>query len=455
MATVRARIDQRVLTTGARLPSIRAMAASMGVAPSTVVEAYDRLAAEGVIRARPGAGFFVTAPPAPLALGQIGAAAEPDADPMWQLRQSMQNRQGARMPGGGWLPADWMAEDTLRKGLRRLAREADRATLTGYPTPELSAALRRLIARRLFEQGVEAGPDQVLLTDSGTHAIDLALRLLVEPGQTVLVDDPCYFNFHAVLRAHRVRVVGVPFTPEGPDLAAFAAAVAAHRPRLYLTNSGLQNPTGASITLGTARRLVRIATEHRMAIIEDDIYADFEHSLSPRLAALDGLDQVIRVGSFSKTLSGAVRCGYLAARPDWIAALADLRIATGLAGNALAIRLVGDALLDGSYRRHVEKVRVRLGQAMARALPRLKALGITPWIEPAAGMFLWARLPHGADAVLLARAALRDGIVLAPGAAFSPGGAARDYMRLNVAMLDEPVYAWFDAALARGPNASG
>ncbi|WP_163284310.1 aminotransferase class I/II-fold pyridoxal phosphate-dependent enzyme, partial [Enterobacter hormaechei] len=82
---------------------------------------------------------------------------------------------------------------------------------------------------------------QIMLTDSGTQAIDLVCRLLIEPGDTVLVDDPCYFNFHAMLRAHRAKVVGVPYTPAGPDVALFEHALKTHRPRLYITNSGPQN----------------------------------------------------------------------------------------------------------------------------------------------------------------------------------------------------------------------
>ncbi len=146
----------------------------------------------------------------------------------------------------------------------------------------------------------------------------------------MLVDDSCYSNFLALLRAHRVRVTGVPMPPTGPDVSAFAEAVAAHRPRFYLTNSGVHNPTGAA---PAAHRLLKIAEAHDLVIVEDDIFADFENAPSPRLSAFDGLDRVIRIGSFSKSLLAAVRCGHIAARPDWIEALADLRIATSMAGS--------------------------------------------------------------------------------------------------------------------------
>ena len=449
MRTIRQRIERRALVPGAKLPSVRSLADSTGFSKSTVVEAYDRLVAEGVIRARPGSGFFVAAPLAPLALAEIGPALDRRIDPLWMLRQSLTARPGALMPGCGWLPERWMPHDTMRKALRRNARGAPGEGLVGYALPAGPEPLRRLIARRLAEQGVEAGLDQVLLTDSGTHAIDLVLRFLIEPGDTVLIDDPCYFNFHALLRAHRAKVVGVPYTPHGPDVAAFEAALTEHHPRLYLTNSGIHNPTGASLAAPTAYRVLKLAEEHRLVILEDDIFADFEIEPSPRYAAFDGLDQVIRVGSFSKSLSSGVRCGYLAARPDWAAAITDLRIATGMSGSALSAELLHAALTDGSYRRHMDKIHARLARARADVIRRLRSLGIEPWIEPRAGLFLWCRLPEGIDAVAVAQRGLEEDIIFAPGNVFSLSQSASHYLRFNAAMMED---ARIYQCLARAMN---
>ena len=99
-----------------------------------------------------------------------------------------------------------------------------------------------------------------MLTESGTQAIDLICRFLLEPGDTVLVDDPCYFNFHALLKAHRAWVVGVPYTPNGSDVERFEAALRAHSPRLYITNSGIHNPTGATLSPVTAHQLLKRPT---------------------------------------------------------------------------------------------------------------------------------------------------------------------------------------------------
>jgi len=437
MGTIRDRIAARQFTPGARLPSVRRAAKTMAVSISTVVEAYDRLEAEGLIRARPGAGFYVSAPLAPLTLNEIGPKRDRAVDPLWISRQSLDAGDDMLRPGCGWLPASWMPETALRRALRATSR-ARAAVLSDY-SPSLGLApLRELLARRLSERGIFAARDQILLTGSGTQAIDLVCRFLIEPGDTVLIDDPCYFNFHALLRAHRAEIVGVPFTPNGPDLTRFAEALTQHRPRLYITNSAIHNPTGASLSPMTAHQVLKLAEPAGLTIIEDDIFADFETNPAPRLATFDGLANVVQVGSFSKTLSASVRCGFIATRADWIDKLADLQLATQFGTPHLSAELVLSMLGDGGYRRHVETLRNRLAGAMAATVTRLKAIGINPWIVPEAGMFLWCRLPDGVDAAEIARRCLSRGVVLAPGNAFSLSQGARGYLRFNVAQSTDP-----------------
>lgn len=436
MTAVRQRMAARTLSRGDKLPSIRAMAGAMGVSVSTVVEAYDRLAAEGLIQSRPGSGFYVAAPSIPLSLADVGPSLQREVDPLWVSRQSLEAAENVLRPGCGWLPETWLPQSSLRSALRALSR-ADDAALADYGTPLGLLPLRQLLARRMAERGIVIGPQQILLTESGTHAIDLLCRFLIEPGDTILVDDPCYFNFHALLRAHRANVVGVPYTPTGPDIASFARVLAEHRPRVYITNSGLHNPTGAGLSPVTAHQVLKLADEAQLTIIEDDIFADFEHTPAPRLAAFDGVNRVVHIASFSKTLSASVRCGFIAARQDWIEGLIDLKIATTFGGGRLNAEVLYRALRDGSYRKHMERLRQRLSAARVDVARRLKALGIEPWMQPEAGMFLWCRLPEGLDAADLAHAALAKNIVLAPGNVFSLSQSARGFMRFNVSQSQD------------------
>ncbi|HXP97304.1 MAG TPA: PLP-dependent aminotransferase family protein [Telmatospirillum sp.] len=271
------------------------------------------------------------------------------------------------------------------------------------------------------------------MVDSGTQAIDLINRLLIQPNDTVFVDDPCYFNYLCNLRAHRAKVVGIPFRPNGPDLEIFAAEAARHRPRLYITNAALHNPTGASLSPAVAHRLLKLAEDFGITIVEDDIFVDFEEQPTPRLAALDQLNRVIYVGSFSKTLSSAMRCGYIGARPDLIEGLIDLKLATMMSSNEVSAQVMHRLLTDGSYRKHVEALRGRLRAAGVPVRRALAETGLTLWTDPQGGLFLWAMLPEGLDSAIIAKRALAQGVSLAPGNAFSVTQSASRFFRFNVA----------------------
>ena len=451
MTAIRGRIASRALAPGDRLPSIRRFAASMGVSPSTVVEAYDRLAAEGLIRPQRGSGFYVSnAAQPPLKLAEAETPKARAVDPFWVSRQSLDADEAALKPGCGWLPADWMPDEALRRAIRSLARSSG-DLLSYYGSTRGSPALRHLLLGRLVEDGIDAGPDHLMLTNTGTQALDLICRFLLRPGDTVLVDDPCYFNFQALLKAHQTRIVSVPYGVNGPDIAAFEAVLSTERPRLYITNSAIHNPTGATLSPQVAHRLLNAAAGSDTVIVEDDIFADFEPEPSTRLAALEGLSRVIRIGSFSKTLSASARCGYIAARPDWIEGLVDLQIATNFGGpNPVSSEILVHMLAGGGYRKHMEELRRRLVRARRETAERLSRLGIEPVLLPRGGFNLWCRLPEGLDSAPVAQAALSDGVVLAPGNVFSVSQSAAGFMRFNVAHMIEPrVYTVLEKAMRR------
>ena len=365
-------------------------------------------------------------------------------------RQSLDAGAECCKPGCGWLPADWMPHAAIRRAMRGLARAED-AVLADYGSTRGSLALRRLLVRQFAAEGIEAGADQILLTASGTQAIDLICRFLLQPGDTVLVDDPCYFNFQALLRAHQVKIVGVPYTPTGPDIAVFDEALAAQRPRLYITNSALHNPTGATLSPQTAHRLLSAAAAHDLTIVEDDIFADFEPEPSPRLAVLDGLTRVIRIGSFSKTLSASIRCGYIAARPDWIEGLVDLQVATSFGGpSPVAAELVAGALSDGSYRKHMDGTAPAPGDGrdarwpskLERSASGLGSCRAAASISGAACRT--AATPPSSRARPWARTSCSR-----PATSSASTQSAADFMRFNVAQMADPrVFAVLARALA-------
>ena len=447
MQAIEDRIASRALVPGAKLPSVRKLAETMEVSKSTVVEAYERLGAEGAIQSRRGSGFFVSGVTRPLSLKALQPNLDRVIDPVWLSYQAFQADESMLKPGSGWLPAEWLPDMSIQRTLRGIARDPVSSRMS-YDKPHGFEPLRHHLARRLEERGIAAHPNQIILTDSATQALDLLMRFLLEPGDTVLVDDPCYFNFHALLRAHRATVVGVPFTESGPDLEAFALALRTHRPRLYLTNAALQNPTGGSISAATAHRVLKLAELHDTVVVEDDIFADFEHTPAPRLAGFDGLERVVHIGGSSKMVSAALRCGYLAVKPEWVEPLIDLKLATSLGNGHFAAAFMHRVLTDGSYRRHVDGIKAKLSEGMSLTLRRLRNLGLKPWGQPQAGLYVWAELPDQLDAAAIAREGLAQDVLFAPGNVFSAAGSSRSYMRFNVALSSEPkVYDVLKAAM--------
>lgn len=452
--SIQGRIRSGLLGEGDKLPSVRQCAAALHVSHATVVEAYDRMVAEGAIEAVPKSGFYVARLAAtPKGPAQNAPQRLPEIDPFWVSRQSLDADADTDKPGCGWLPPDWMPQDALRRALRVAAQDSGLITLYGSTRGEPS--LRRQLALSMAAEGLSVHPDQVLLTGSGTQAIDLICRLMIKPGDAVLLDDPCYFNFQALLAAHKARVVSVPYGPDGPDPEQFEAIVARERPRLYLTNSALHNPTGASLSPQVAHRLPAIAAAHGMVIVEDDIFADFAPQ-TPRMAVLDGLHSIIRIGSFSKTLSASLRCGYIVARGDWIDALCDLQVATSFGGpSPLSAAAIAHVLAGGQYRKHIEGLRRRLAGARGDLAERLVAMGLRVRGNPAGGFYLWVATPPGIDGAALAQACRARGVVLAPGNVFSPSQSAGAYLRFNAAQTSPRALSIIGQEIARQQDLKG
>lgn len=442
-------IKNRSLMPGSRLPSVRALAGLLNLSISTIVEAYERLAAQGLIEAKTGSGFFVTGPLAPLSISEIHPKTDRSIDPLWISRQALEAQQGVLKPGCGWLPDDWMPHENIRKAIRKTAK-ANANILTDYSTPLGLPTLRELLSRKILSKGIEATSNQILLTDSGTQAIDLICRYFLKPNDVVLVDDPCYFNFHALLKVHQIQIIGVPYTQTGPDLVAFSQAIKSYNPRLYITNSGIHNPTGAILTAATAYQVLKLVEQSNLIVIEDDIFADLELHAAPRLAALDGLSRVIHIGSFSKTLSGAVRTGYIATKAEWIEDLADIKIATNFGGNNLSSEILFSALTDSNYRKYLDELKIRLAKAMDTVIKKLEKMDIKAWVKPQAGIFLWCELAEHLDTAHIAQTCLEHGVILAPGNAFSQSQNFKNFLRFNVAQcLDPKIFVVLSHAIQR------
>ena len=229
-------------------------------------------------------------------------------------------------------------------------------------------------------------------------------------------------------------VLPLPRGDDGPDLAALERLLAVHRPRLYVTVSVLHNPTGASLSLGHAHRVLTLARAHGLTIVEDDSYAHLAPPHLPRLAALDALEHTIYVSGFSKILAPSWRVGYLAAPPALVERLVDAKLLSTLTTPSLVERALAHCLEQGQLRRHAERVRGKLDAARARSVRLAEAAGCR-FAAPPRGLFGWVDV--GIDTERLAERMLDQGWLLAPGALFHAHGQPGTLMRINFATTQD------------------
>ncbi|HEX2010125.1 MAG TPA: PLP-dependent aminotransferase family protein [Roseateles sp.] len=429
------------LPPGARLMSIRQLAQQLAVSPQTVITAYDRLVAAGLIDSRGTAGFFVSetrgAAPDDAALLEAGE----EQEPVWLAQQANDQRAGVLLASSGALPASWL-EDAVPAVTVQRALARSTAGMASRCPPQGLPELRERIAMLLRGQELAVDASRVLTTYGGTHAIDLICRTFLQAGDTVLVEDPGYFLMFGRLRQAGLRIVPVPRRPDGVDLEALEAACRTHRPRLLFIQSVLHNPTGWGSSPANLHKVLMLAQQHGFLIAEDDVQGHFHPGHPTRLAALSGLDRVIYYSSFCKALSPALRLGYVAAAPELLKPLLREKIVSVLTTAALNEFVLLELLAAGRWRKHLERLQRKLLVARNTTIRQLGEAGMRFDMPGEGGLFLWGQVPEGVDAGLLVHDAYRNKILLARGATFRAAtpveGQPDAHLRFNVVFSQHP-----------------
>jgi DNA-binding transcriptional MocR family regulator len=457
--TVQVRIDDKLLRTGARMPSIRQFAETHGVSRFTVVEAYDRLVARGLLESRRGAGFFVREL-APLNSNVSGALSgrqiQHDAKPsqidaVWLVRNLFRQNPPDQMPGAGVLPNSWLDGELIANALRAVSRQ-NSALLLQYGTPQGFLPLRQQLQLKLAELEIAATPEQFVTTAGVTQGLDIVARHFLQAGDTVFVDDPAWFLMFGMFVTMGAKVVGIPRLGDGPDIVKLTELAQLHKPKLYVINSVLHNPTSTSLSASKAFQILRLAEQHDFYIVEDDIYCDMHPGsavqAATRIAALDQLHRVIYLGGFSKTLAANLRVGFIAASPDLANRLSDRKMLTALTSAEIGERVVYKILSEGHYRKHVDRLRVRLDSIRDKTARQLERIGMRVDGNTSAGMFIWA--DADCDTNTLAEAGMEQGVLVAPGCLFSPTQLPSTRTRINIgAMSDQTVIKFFEREIGK------
>lgn len=436
---VSAAIQARRLKVGSRMPSVRQLADDCDISRDTAVRAYEKLVAHGLLEARRGSGYFVKSRGPRKMSDTNRSRAIPYhsqvVDKAFRYRMTLINPpEGLRTrSGAGYLPGGWMEDCGVAGALRAVVR-APLANLDRPGEPQGYQPLREMLAWKLHDLGIRADAANIVVTTGATDALNLVVRYLLYAGDAAVIEEPCQPMLTSSLTACGVELLTVPRLSDGPDIDALRSLCIRHKPRVFFCNSLVQNPTSTHLAPHVAFQLLRLAEEFDFIIVEDDTYGDL---IGPstmghaRLAALDRLERVIFLGSFSKTLPPSLRVGYLAAHPKFVEWFCVYRAINCIASNQIAEQAVCKLLSEGAYRHHCDQLGLRLGEVRPRAIEALDALGIEVEGEPDAGFHLWANLGEGVDALAVATVMLEQGHLMAAGSLFS--GNHGSYMRFNVA----------------------
>jgi DNA-binding transcriptional MocR family regulator len=430
------------LPAGARLPSIRRLARQVHASPFTVVDAYDRLVARGLLESRAGRGFFVTQRHLSPPLVAVEALGDAGSDALALARLCVSHPADVVAAGSGFLPESWLLEAASAGVLTRLARSRRARPWVPCP-PQGLTELREQIAARLLQQGIAASAANIVTTYGASHAFDLLARILFAPGDAVLVEDPGYFILFEQLRAHHVHLIPVARRADGPDLEGLEAACRAHRPRAFFMQTLVHNPTGYSADPAHCHRILSLAEQYGFAIVEDDVYGDLYQGPAVRLAQIDGLRHVIYVHSYTKLIGPSVRVGYVAADAALVARLVERKVLSVLSGSTLLECVVSEVLDGGRYKRHVEQTRARLARMRRDARAALESAGVRFDAAPGEGIFLWGQLPDEVAMDELVRRAWQRSILLARGSLFSPAQRCAQWLRFNAAHSNSPPLVQF------------
>ena len=449
------RIRSRLLAPGARLPSVRLCAGQQGVSVSTVVAAYDQLQAQGLVEARRNRGFFVressqnkAATPVDKANTASKSVANRPVDAAALIRAMFYKVSDKPQPGTGVFPPDWLETRFLPLAVRKVtSASALRESSLQYGEPMGDAALRRALSQKLGALNVHAAPAQIITTVGATHALDIVSRTLLRPGDCVMVEEPGWAVEFARLAALGMRILPVPRRADGPDLEVMAQYCQIHQPKLFVSVSVFHNPTGYSLSPGSAHRVLQLANAHNFHIVEDDTYSHLAPEHATRLCALDGLQRTVYVSGFAKILAPGWRVGFLAAPPDLVERLLDTKLLATLTTPALLEKALAWCIDQGQLRRHAERIRSRLELARARSVKLALAHGCSFAAEPA-GLFGWVET--GVDTDALAQRMLDEGYLLAPGALFHAARQPSTLMRINFATTQEAAFWQVFARLRDG-----
>jgi DNA-binding transcriptional MocR family regulator len=448
-----------VFVDGDKLPSTRTLASELAVSRLTVENAYTELAAKGFLHQRRGSGAYVLHP----LLQPVQPRPTPDmpfpAERFTTLTSRLDGYPDTPLPdnfinfaAGVGSPKVFPQEEFRKILLSVLSRHAEEAFSYGeycgyYP-------LRDTLGRILTAQGIPTHAEQLLITNGSQHAISLIVQSLLEPGDTVIVEQPTYAEILGLLRLHRINIVTIPSDRHGMQVEQLPALLEKHRPKLIYTIPNFHNPTGRCLSEARRRQLLALAQQAGVMILEDDFVGDLRYNGKqlPSLRALAQPGTVIYVSTFSKMLLPSMRIGYLVADREQYQQIARLKHVDSFTSSNLIQRALDAFVTIGRYDKQLRRAGRIYRQhrdTMVATLQQHLPHGCQ-FVTPEGGLFIWLTLPTSVSTEALMPVAWKEGVTFARGECFyAEEQRGAHGMRLNFAANTPPLIEEGIARLCR------
>ena len=441
-------IETGILTPGTPLLPERKLAEQLGVNRTTVVTAYHELVSTGLVEARVGHGTWVS---------DAGMDAANTIIP-WQTLLTPATER-LRDSGFGDMLAAFGKPGTISFGAGAPAPEyfpisrfqqalAEAITAHGsavfdYGTVPGWAPLRESLAVWMRESGGKARAEEIVVLHGSQQGLDLLARVLLEPGDAVIVESPTYLGALQSFRGAGARLLPVPLDHDGMRLDRLEATLARHRPKFIYTLPTFQNPTGTTLPLARRHTLLALAARYGVPVVEDDPYSAlyYDRLPPPALHTLDTNGSVIHLSTMSKLFMPGLRLGWMVAPVPITEAVTLARQTSDIHPNSAMQQMLHAFLSHGWLAEHATAMRmvyVKRRDMMLASLDAYAPPGMT-WTRPSGGFYIWCRLPGGVRARALAAEATREGIGIVAGDLFSPERAERDAIRLNFTGVPEAI----------------
>jgi 2-aminoadipate transaminase len=437
-----------VLKPGAKLPPTRQLAAELALNRNTVLTAYEELEADGLVNSHVGQGTFVADPTEYLAQAQPGVRRRfnwPnhfsqlfDEYSLFSLVQlyRISTARGGISFSGAFPPEEFYPLPLLQRCFRAVLQEEPREVFN-YGPVEGYPPLREQIARQMKAIGIETGPEDVFITNGSQQALSIAAKVLIEPGDPVITEEPTYTGALSVFKTLRARLLGVPMEPDGLDVRHLEDLLKKYNPKLIYTIPNFHNPTGITASTEKRRRLMQLAEAYRVPVLEDDVCGGlrFEGEDVPPVKAWDRTGQVIYLSSLSKKVMPGFRVGWAVIHEALRSRFIALKEMEDLATGTLSQALVQKFIARGYLKTHLRRIRGRYRErrdAMLRSLKRHFPPEVEV-IKPQGGLFLWVSFPAGTDLTPAFEAAQAAGVMFSLGSLFHHSARGRNAMRLAFA----------------------